>query len=153
MTEHRRLGGVDRERPNLRRLDSAQNREQTVEVHRFVQAVVDRFAHEHMVGDADRSAEVFAAGGGIRKARGEQIVGAHPLQLRRDFLARAHAQDRERPGRVPAPARAEHRRRQHGLGERRFGTGRLEILEHDLERKGVLLGQRKDDAVVGRRRL
>ena len=106
-----------------------------------------------MIGNAQRSGQVLAAGRRVGEAGGEQIVGAHALQLRRDLLAAAHAQNGQRPRRVPAPTRAEHRRGQERLRQRLFGAGRLDVFEDDLERKGMLLGEREHDAVVGRRRL
>ena len=77
-------------------LDALQDRDEPVEVHRFVQAVVDRLADQHVVGDADRPGEVLAARRRIGEAGGEQIVGAHAQQLRRHLAPAAEAQDRER---------------------------------------------------------
>ena len=63
------------------------------------------------------------------------------------------AQDRQRARRVPAPARARTSARQQRLGQRVLDARRLDELEDDLERKRVLVGQREDEAVVGRRGL
>jgi hypothetical protein len=46
----RRLGRVDRDGANRAALDRAQDVESTVEIHRFVQAVVDRLAHQDVIG-------------------------------------------------------------------------------------------------------
>ena len=150
MTERRRLGRVDGDRLDLSALDGAQHLGQAREVHRFGEAVADRLAHQHVVGDADRAGEVLAARGRVGEARREQIVRAHPLKLRCDLLAAAHPQDRERARRVPAPARGEHRRGEQRLRQRRFHAGRLDVLEHDLQRERVLVAQRQHQAVVGR---
>ena len=50
----------------------------------------------------------------------EQIVGAHALNLRRNLLAALKAQQGQSAVRVPAPARGEDRRCQHGLLEDRL---------------------------------
>ena len=56
--------------------------------------------------------------------RREQIVGAHALEERRHLLASLVPQDGQRARRVPPPARAEHRRLQDGLPERRRRAAR-----------------------------
>ena len=153
VTERRRLGRIDRDRTDFAGFETLQNADQAVEIHRFVQAVIDRLAHQHVIGNTNRPGEILGARGLIRKERRDEIVGAHPQQLRRHFTAAAHPHDRERAYGVPTPARREHRRGQHRLGQDVFDTCRLDVLEDDLERKGVLVGKREHDAVVGRRRL
>ena len=77
----------------------------------------------------------------------------HALQLRRDLAAAAHAQQRQRDRRVPAPARAEHRRIEQRLHEQRAHRLRGQVARHLLERKAVRRRQRQHDRVLGRRRL
>jgi hypothetical protein len=153
VTERRRLRRVDRDRADLAGFEAAQHTEQAVEIHRFMQAVVDRFAHQHVIGDANRSGEILGARGLVRKDRRDQVIGAHAQQLRRHFAAAAHPQDCERADGVPAPTRRKHRRRQERLRQHVLDTGRLDVFEDDLERKRVLVGEREHDAVVGRRGL
>ena len=126
---------------------------QAVEIHRLVQAVLDRLVDERMIGNADVADDVLLAGGLIRKHRGQQIVGAHALNLRRHFPPAGEAQDGERARRVPSPAHFEHRRRQHRLRQHLFDGFLAQELEDELERKAVLIAERDDDAVVGRGRL
>ena len=153
MAEDRRLRRIDGFGRYLTALDGAQNGPQAIEVHCFVQTVVDRLAHEHVIGHANRSGEVLAASRRVGEARRKQIVRAHALNLRRDFLARAHAQDRQRAGGVPAPARSEHRRGEERLGQDGFDACGLDVFEDDVERKCMLLRQRENDPVVVCRRL
>ena len=147
--ERRRLGCVDRhgfQRPGADVLDELL---QAVEIHRLVQAVLDRLVDERMVGNADVADDVFLAGGLVRKDRGEQIVGAHALDLRRHLPPAGEPQDGERARRVPSPSHFEHRRRQHRLREHLFDGFLAQELEHELEWKAVLIAERDDDAVVG----
>ena len=65
----------------------------------------------------------------------------------------AEAQQRQRAGRVPAPAVAEHRRQQRRLDQVVAERVRAHHAEDAVEREAVLLAEREDDAVVGRRRL
>ena len=64
-----------------------------------------------------------------------------------------HAQQRQRPHRVPAPARLEHRRLQRRLHQQLLDVVGAQHREHRLEREAVLRPQRQHDAVVGGRRL
>ncbi len=153
VAEDRRFRRIDRHGLHRSGLDLAQNGDEPVEIHRLVQTVRERLAHEHVIGNADRPGEVLGTGGLIGEDRRHQIVGAHADQLRRHSAPTAEAQNRERPRRIPAPARGEHRRRKQGLGERLLGAGRTNELEDGVERKRVLIGQRKHDAVIGRGRL
>src|SRR2546422_6072720 len=73
--------------------------------------------------------------------------------LFRSLLAAARAQHGERPGRVPAPARAEHRRVEHRLHQQVLRRLGLQVLEHVLEREAVLGAERQDDRVLGGGRL
>src|SRR2546422_3089171 len=73
--------------------------------------------------------------------------------LFRSLLAAARAQHGERPGRVPAPARAEHRRVEHRLHQQVLRRLGLQVLEHVLEREAVLGAERQHDRVLGGGRL
>ena len=73
--------------------------------------------------------------------------------LRRGFLAATEARQRQRGDRVPAPARAEQRRVEQGLGEHVVGAGRVQVAGHFLQREAVAGGQRQHDRVLGRRGL
>ena len=99
---------------------------QAVDVHRLVQAVAHRLAHERVVGHLDGAAAPWLSwqASWRREDRGEQVVGAHALERRRHASCRSakRSSASERRG-VPAPARLEHRRLERGL------------VEHLLERR------------------
>ena len=82
-----------------------------------------------MIGNGDISNDIFLAGDGLRKHRGQQILGAHTLNLRRDFLAALEAQQRQRAAGRPAPAHSEKRRREDGLLEHFLHGGGLQVME------------------------
>jgi hypothetical protein len=76
----------------------------------------------------------------------EQVLGAHPEERRGDALAAAlRAREEERACRVPAPAGAEHRRREERLDEEVLRGVRVEVVEHLLQREAVLRPEREDD--------
>ena len=114
---------------------------QAVEIHRLVQAVLDRLVDQRMIGNADVADDVFLTGGLIRKHRGQQIVGAHALDLRRHLASAREPQHGQRARRVPSPAHFEHRRRQHRLRQHFFDGFLAQELEDQLERKAVLLAR------------
>ena len=66
----------------------SQHVDEAVDVHRLVQAVVDRLADQRVVGHLDGAVEVLLAADLRREHGGEQVVGAHALDRRR-HLARA----------------------------------------------------------------
>ena len=147
----RRLDGVHLDRA---RLDLGPEVDEALDVEALVQAVVDGLARQHVVGHRDRAGRrVLLARGQPGPHRGHEVVGLHPLEVDRAALAPVHARHDERAGQVPAPARAEHRVQQHGLGQ---GLGRLRARQHRLhpgQREAVLGPEREDDRVVVRRRL
>ena len=130
-----------------------EHRRQPLEVHRLVQAVADRLRHQRMIGDLPVARNVLQAGGRIGEHRGHQIVGHHPLQLRRDLPAVAVARDGERNGRVPAPAGLKHRRVEECLDQHVAGGGRVQIPEDVGQRKRMLRTEREEQGVLGGRRL
>ena len=67
--------------------DPTQDIAQTVDVHRFGKHIFHHFGHQWMVGDLNISLDVLLACRDIRENRGQQIVGTHALNLRRNFLA------------------------------------------------------------------
>ena len=83
------------------------------------------------------------------KNGGEQIVGAHALDLRRNFLAALKTKQRKRAAGVPAPARGEKRRGEHGLFEHVAHGLRVREIGNVGEREAVLLAERDVEAVVG----
>src|SRR5207248_1277867 len=83
----------------------------------------------------------------------EQILCLHPLYLRRDFFAMGETQQQQRATGIPAPARHKHRclqyRRKQDLAKRMA----VQEAEYRLKWKAVLLAERDDNPIVGRRGL
>src|SRR5689334_10560581 len=101
-----------------------------------------------MIGNVHGAIEIFRASGGVRKNRGQQIVGAHSLDVRRNFLAALKTEKREGARRVPAPTRAKNRRRQNGLLEYLLDRGFMQKAENIRQGETVALAERNVDAVV-----
>ena len=97
--------------------------------------------------------DVFLARSHVGKHRRQQIVGAHALNLRRNFLAALKAQKRQRAIGVPAPARAKNGRSERRLLQHGLNGFRVEEMKNVSQGKAVLLRQRDVQAVVGSRRL
>ena len=151
--EHRRLGGVDAVHGDLTRLDALEQRAHAVDVERLVQRVVDRLAHEHVVGDLDRAGDVLLAGRRLREHRGHEVVGLHALDRRRVAPPVAEAQHHERAVEVPAPPGLEHRRVEDGVLERVLDRRAADVARHLLEREAVVRPEREHDGVVAGRGL
>src|SRR5258706_12457288 len=85
-----------------------------------------------MIGDGDVTRNVFLASKRFWKNGGQQIVGTHALDLRRDFFPTAKTKQGQRAPSIPAPARGEERGSQHGLvqnGAEGIGVGEREEVE------------------------
>ncbi len=147
----RGLGRVAGEEAKPAGVDISKDAREPLEIHRFVQTVVDRLRHERMVGNLPVARNVFEAGGGVRKDRGHQIVGLHPLKLRRNFPSAPEAWHRERDGGVPAPPRLKHWRVEQRLDEHVFRACRIQIMEDVCERKRMLRTERQQKRVFGGR--
>ncbi len=96
MGEGRRLRRVASVEADLAAIDLLHQLAQPVDVHRFVEAVVHRLAHQRMVRQVDRAGHVLLAGDLLGKDGRQQVVGAHPLERRRRSLAVALSQDGQR---------------------------------------------------------
>src|SRR6185437_10629363 len=79
MRKGRCSGVVDRDGPDLAIADGFDDAGKTIEIHRFVQAIVDGFADQGMVWNAWLSGEIFGAGHLIGEDGGEKVVRAHAL--------------------------------------------------------------------------
>src|SRR5215469_3233551 len=99
------------------------------------------------------AAQILRARSLVGEDRDQQIIGAHALDVGRDFAPAAKARQRQEALGIPAPAGGEHRRRQHRLDEDILDAGLLEEAENRCQRESVVLAERDDDPVVGRSRL
>src|ERR1700683_274558 len=95
-----------------------------------------------MIRDLDLAGNVFLARQRLRKNRREEIIGPHPLNRRRHFLATHKTQQRERAPREPSPARGEDRGRQYSLLQNFLESFGLEEPEDIAKRKAVQLAER-----------
>ena len=134
-------------------LDGAQQCAQAIDVERFVERVVNRLAHDQVIGDLDRSSDVLLARGRLREQRRHEVVRLHALDRRGIAATAAEAQDEQRPVEVPPPSRDEHRRIEDGLLEGRLDGIAVHIARHFVEREAVMRPERQHDGVVGRRGL
>ena len=140
--------GVARVEPDRAGLDAGEGRDEAVGVHPFAQAVLARLLDERVVGVVERAGEVLLAADLGREDGGQEVVGAHALELRGDPLAAALPLDGEGPGDVPAPARAPLRHVEDGLRQRRLGAGGREVTEDLLQRERLGGADREHDGVV-----
>ena len=124
-----------------------------VNIHRLGEHILHHFAHQRMIRNLPLALNIFKARRRIGKNRSQQIVGSHSLNLRRNFLSILKAQQRQRPVRIPAPARGKDRRIQRRLLQNRLHRRRMQKIKNVAQRKAVLLGQRNIQSVVGSRRL
>ena len=143
--------GVARMQAHLAALDPFQHLDQRVGIDRLVQAIVHRLGDQGMVGHFQRTRQVFLAADLRGEDGRKQVVGDHPLQIRRHFASPAASGDGEGSRRRPAPARVPERRVEYRLAQRLFGVGRLQILECLLERERLGRSQGQQDAFFVRR--
>src|ERR1700685_15691 len=106
-----------------------------------------------MIRNLALALNIFETSRRIGKSQSQQIVGSHPLNLRRNFPASLEAQQGQRAPRIPAPARAKNRRIQRRLLQNRLYGFRLQEMKNVAQRKTMLLGQSNVQSVVGSRRL
>src|SRR2546430_466695 len=101
-----------------------------------------------MTGNLDIAGNVFLAGSNVGKDGRKQIVGAHALNLRRNFLAALESQQGQRTICIPAPPRAKDWRSARRLYQdvlHSFGTQEMKNVG---QRKAVLLGECDVDTVI-----
>ena len=120
-----------------------------------MQAVLDRLrddgvVHRHLDGAAGQR---LGARDDLRECRDEEIVRAHPLQVRRHSLAVPRPVEEESALRVPSPARLEERGLEDGLDEDLARGGGIEVVEDFRQLEAVLRAERKDDCLFVRGRL
>ena len=117
--ELRRHRRVHRQAANPSLLDSAQHFAEAVNIQRLGEHVFHDLGDQWMVGNLDVAFDVLEARRHIGEHRSQQIVGAHALNLRRNFLAALKTQQGQGARRIPPPARLKNRRSQRRLFEDR----------------------------------
>src|SRR6202034_4790395 len=85
--------------------------------------------------------------------RGQEILGIHAGDLRRNLLAAAKARQREGYSSIPAPAHLEHRCGAERLHEHLPGRLRIQISGHFRELEAMRVSERQDDLIFRSRRL
>ncbi len=131
------------------RFDARPDVDQSFDPEPLVEAVVDRLARQDVIGNGHRPGRrVLLAGGQAGPHRSQEIVGLHALEVDGAPLAAVHAREHEGAVQVPAPARAQHRVEEHGLGEHLWhGFAREHVLDPG-QREAVLGAEREHDRVV-----
>src|SRR5262249_43459534 len=123
-------------------MDFCQHAGEAFEVHRLFEAVADRLSDEGMIRNLTITRDVLETGCGIRKDGSHEIVGLHPLELRRRLATPAESWNGKRDGRIPPPPRLKQRRVQQRLHENVLRRGGMEVAEHVGERERVLRSKR-----------
>src|SRR4029077_14578790 len=100
----RRNRGIDGEAANAALGHVGQHALETLDVEGLGKNVLHGFANERVVGKGDLAIEIFRTGERFGKNGGEQIIGAHALNVWWDFLSVAKTEKRERAAGIPAPA-------------------------------------------------
>ena len=135
MREGGRFRRVAREAPKFARVDAREHGDETVEVHRFFEAVTHRLVDQRMVGHLAVAGNVLETGRGVGKHGGHQIVGLHALQLWRHLAAAAAARHGKGDRRVPSPPGLKHRRIEQRLHQNVARAGGMKITEHIRQRE------------------
>ena len=148
--QRRRRCQVARGDADLAVLDAGQQPHEALDVHGVVQAVVQRLCDQRVVGNLAFADDVLRASLLVGEDHGQQVLCIGALELRRRPTPAVHAPHRQRRRRVPAPARAEHRRIEQRLHQDVPRRGRLQVVLHLVERKTVRRPERQHDAVFQR---
>src|SRR5579863_717279 len=101
-----------------------------------------------MIGNLDVALDVFLTGSDVREHGSHQVVGAHALNLRRDFLATVETEEGQSAASVPAPASAKEWGGKRGLLENRLHSFCVQEMKHVGQWKTMLLGQSNIQAIV-----
>ena len=149
MGEDRGCWRVDGEAADGAVFYAAEEIDEAVEVHCFLQGVLHDFVDEGVVRDLDVADDGLEAGSGLREDGGHEVFGAGALDLRGDAFAFGEAQELQAASGGPAPAVFEDGRGDGGLFEELSGGVFGEELEDVGEGEAVLLGEGDVDAVVG----
>ena len=142
-----KVPGDEGQRPAL---DGAHQLFETLDVHGLGQAVVDGLLYQRVLGHLTLALDVLETGDLIGEYVGHQVLGIHPLELRRHALAIAIALDGQRAGGIPAPAHLEHGGVEQRLHQHVLHAAALQIGIDFLQWKTVHRAQGDHDAVLVR---
>ena len=137
-----RLGEVAGDDPEIAVPEPPHQGLEPVDVHRLGQRVGNGLLHQRMVGNFARPREVLGARDLVREHRGDQILGLHALDVRRDLRTAPEPRDGQRDVGVPPPAHVEHRGVEQRLGEDVAHRLRREIAGNRVEREAVGFAER-----------
>jgi len=149
VSEDGRGWGVYSQTANCAGLNAAEQFNEAIEVHCFLEDVLHDFVDERVVGNLDVADDGLEAGCGLGEDGGHEVFGAGALDLRGDAFALRHAQELQAAPGGPAPAGFEDGGGDGGLFEELFGGVLGEEVEDVGEGETVLLGEGDVDAVVG----
>src|SRR5580693_5574606 len=140
--------GIDRETTNPSIRQPAQHQLQPVNIHGLGEDILHHLTHQRMIRNLPLTLNIFEASRRIRKNRRQQIIGAHALNLRWNFLSVLKAQQRQSPVRIPTPSRGKDRRIQRRLLQNRLHRRGLQKIKNVSQWKAVLLSQSDVQPVV-----
>ena len=139
MTEGRGRWGIHCKAPDLSPFNPPQQGRQPVHVHRLGQTVTNGLLDQRVNRHGHLSLLVLPAGQRTGKDGGQQVLRAHPLDLRRDPAPVDEPEQRQRACGIPPPATGKHRCSQDGL-DQHFADGvGTEKPEDRLQREAVPL--------------
>src|SRR5258708_10558588 len=141
MGELRGNRSVDGDATDRAVCDAGQQGAEAVDIHGLGEDILHDLGHQRVVGDFDVALDIFLAGSDVGEDGGEEIVGAHALNLKGNLFAAAEAQQGQGALGVPAPAGGEDWRIQSGLFENWLDAFGVEILEDVGQGETVLFGQ------------
>ncbi len=154
---------LERERRGLREIacdhvdatveQTAQQALETVDVHRFFQAVAHSLFDERVIGHDDVPDDVLAARNLIRKNGREQIFRIHACERGRHLLSAAETGQRERDGCIPTPPRREHRSGEQRLDEDLSRAVRMQVTRDVAQLEAMRGRERQHNRVLGCRGL
>ena len=148
VTEGRGRWGIHCKAPDLSPFNPPQQGRQPVHVHRLGQTVTNGLLDQRVNRHGHLSLLVLPAGQRAGKDGGQQVLRAHPLDLRRDPAPVDEPEQRQRACGIPPPATGKHRCSQDGL-DQHFADGvGTEKPEDRLQREAVPLSQRDHDPLV-----
>jgi len=139
--ERRWLRRIHRNGAHAAASDRIQQMLQSIQVHRFMETIPNRFIDERVIRQANISHDIFAACRLVRKNGREQIVRPHALNRRRSFAAAGKPQHGQSARCIPSPAGGKHGSGKQRLRENSLDAVGVQELEDRIERKTMLFAK------------